>query len=68
MTDEGDASFRDMLHRVRLVDPNADAEAARRYAREIAEADALVQTLRIDPTSAPFDTPFSPDWHSEQPQ
>lgn len=59
-------AFRDMLRRVREVDPGADADAVRRYAREIAEADAVVQTLNVDSMSAPFDAPFSPGWKSEQ--
>lgn len=68
MSDDENASSKDMLLRVREVDLNADAEAVRRYAREIAEADAAMHTLDVDPTSAPFDAPFSPDWNSEQPR
>lgn len=68
MTDREDAGLGDMLLRAREVDPNADADAVRRYAREIADAEAVMQTLDVDPTSAPFDAPFSPDWNSEQPQ
>lgn len=66
MSDTKHETFTDMLRRVREVDPGADAEAVRRYAREIAEADAVVQTLDVEPMSAPFDTPFSPGWKSEQ--
>ena len=55
-----------MLCRVREADPNADVDAVRRYAREIAEADALVQTLEMDPTNSPFDAPFVPDWNGGQ--
>lgn len=68
MSSEAEKDSRDMLHRIREVDPDADVEAVRRYAREIAEAEAVMQTLNVDPTSAPFDAPFSPDWNSEQPQ
>lgn len=60
--------LRDMLRRVREVDPGADAEAVHRYAREIAEADTVVQSLDVAPMIAPFDAPFSPDWDSEQNQ
>ena len=58
--------FGDMLRAVREVDPAADEEAVRRYAREIAEADAMVQTLDLDPESAPLDVPFSPEWADGQ--
>ena len=68
MNDILDADLRDMLRGVRAVDPGADAEAVRRYAREITEADAAMQTLEVDPTSDPFDAPFSPDWNSEHPR
>jgi hypothetical protein len=53
----------DMLLRVREVDPAADADAVRRYAREIAEADSMLQALDLDPSSAPLDVSFSPDWN-----
>ena len=66
MNNELDAGSRDMLCRVRSVDPGADAEAVSRYAREIAEADAAMQTLEVAPTSDPFDAPFSPAWNSER--
>ncbi len=62
-SDRDDLHFRDMLLRVRAVDPAADADAVRRYAREIAEADAMLQALDLDPSSAPLDVSFSPDWN-----
>ena len=52
-----------MLARVRDVDPAADDEAVRRYAREIAEADAVLQQLALDPSSIPLDVAFSPYWN-----
>jgi hypothetical protein len=60
---ERDDFSRDMLLRVREVDPVADADAVRRYAREIAEADAMLQALDLDPSSVPLDVSFSPDWN-----
>jgi hypothetical protein len=52
-----------MLLRVRALDPAADAEAVRRYAREIAEADTVLQTLDLDPSTVPLEASFSPDWN-----
>jgi hypothetical protein len=57
-----------MLRRVLAVDPGADAEAVRRYAREIAEADAVMQSLDVDSASDPFDAPFSPAWNGGRPR
>ena len=54
--------FRDMLLRVREVDPAADAEAVRRFAHEIAAAGDVLQSLNLDPSLAPLDVAFSPDW------
>lgn len=51
-----------MVLRVREVDPAADAEAVRRYAHEIAEAESVLQTLDLDSSSIPLDVAFSPDW------
>ena len=61
--EHADQLSRDMLSRVRQLDPAADAEAVRRYAREIAEADAVLQSLDLDPSTAPLDVAFSPDWN-----
>jgi hypothetical protein len=52
-----------MLLQVRALDPAADAEAVRRYAREIAEADAVLQQLDLDPSTVPLEASFSPDWN-----
>ncbi len=38
----------DLLQRVRLVDPSCDADAVRLYAREIAEAHAVLNTVDLD--------------------
>jgi hypothetical protein len=53
-----------MLLQVREVDPAAGSDAVRRYAREIADADAMLQALDLDPSSAPLDMSFSPDWNN----
>lgn len=61
--DQDDVGFREMLHRVRAVDPIAEPGAVRRYAQEIAEADAVLHSLNLDPSSVPLDVSFSPDWN-----
>jgi hypothetical protein len=62
-TDSGGNFSGDMLLQVRALDPAADAEAVRRYAREIAEADTVLQTLDLDPSTVPLEASFSPDWN-----
>lgn len=62
-SDQAGMHFRDMLLRVREVDPAADAEAVRRFAHEIAAAGDVLQTLDLDPSTAPLDVAFSPDWN-----
>jgi hypothetical protein len=61
-SDAGDRVSAAMLLRVREVDPAADAEAVRRYAYEIAEAESVLHTLDLDSSSVPLDVAFSPDW------
>jgi hypothetical protein len=62
-TPDGDDRFaKEMLLQVREVDPEANADAVQRYAREIAEAEEVLQTLDLDPSSVPPDVAFSPDW------
>ena len=63
---EGHSGLGDMLRRVRVVDPSADADAVRRYGHEIDEADAVLQTLTLDPSHDPLDVSFSPDWPVER--
>jgi hypothetical protein len=62
-TDSGGNFSGDMLLQVRALDPAADAEAVRCYAREIAEADTVLQTLDLDPSTVPLEASFSPDWN-----
>ena len=50
----------DVLSRVRQLDPTSEEPAVRRYVREIAEADALLDTVELD--DAPLLIPFSPRW------
>jgi hypothetical protein len=50
----------DILTRVRQLDPTSEEAAVRRYVREIAEADALLDT--IDLSDAPLLVPFSASW------
>jgi hypothetical protein len=50
----------DVLSRVRQLDPTSEEVAVRRYVREIAEADALLDTL--DLSDAPLLVPFSASW------
>ena len=61
--DGEDAALAEMLRRVRAIDPEADAGAVRRYAREIAEADAVLQSLALDPGDDPLPATFSPAWN-----
>ena len=50
----------DVLSRVRQLDPTSEEAAVRRYVREIAEAEALLDTVDLD--DAPLLVPFSPWW------
>jgi hypothetical protein len=61
--DPDSLTFGDMLLRAREIDPAADVGALRRYGQEIAEADAVLQSLDLDPSSVPLDVSFSPDWN-----
>ena len=65
-SDWDEDAFADMLRRVRAIDPKADADGVRRYAREIAEADAVLRTLDLDPGSDPLHATFSPGWNRER--
>jgi hypothetical protein len=50
----------DILTRVRQLDPTIEEAAVRRYVREIAEADALLNSVNLD--DAPLLVPFSASW------
>jgi len=50
----------DVLSRVRQLDPTTEDAAVRRYVREMAEADALLDTVDLD--DAPLLVPFSASW------
>ena len=50
----------DVLSRVRQLDPTSEDAAIRRYMREIAEADALLDS--VDLGEAPLLVPFSAAW------
>jgi hypothetical protein len=50
----------DVLSRVRQLDATSEEAAVRRYVREIAEADALLETVDLD--DAPLPVPFSASW------
>ena len=50
----------DVLSRVRQVDATSEEAAVRRYVREIAEADALLDTVDLD--DSPLPVPFSASW------
>jgi hypothetical protein len=50
----------DVLSRVRQLDPTSEEAAIRRYMREIAEADALLDT--VDSSDASLLVPFSAAW------
>jgi hypothetical protein len=53
----------DVLSLVRQVDPTADEMAVRGYVREIAEANALLDTVHL--AHAPLLVSFSPSWSEE---
>jgi hypothetical protein len=50
----------DVLSRVRQVDPTSDEAAVRGYVREMAEAEAVLDT--VDLADAPLPVSFSPNW------
>ncbi len=50
----------DVLSRVRQVDPTSDESAVRGYVREMAEAEAVLDT--VDLADAPLPVSFSPAW------
>ena len=50
----------DMLSRVRQLDPTIEEAAVRIYGREMAEAEAVLDT--VDLSDAPFSVTFSPKW------
>ena len=50
----------DVLSRVRQVDPTIDEAAVRGYGREMAAAEAVLDT--IDLSDAPLSVSFSPSW------
>ena len=50
----------DVLSRVRQLDPTSEEAAIRGYMREIAEADALLES--VDMSDAPLLVPFSAVW------
>ena len=50
----------DVLSRVRQIDPTTEEAAVRGYVREMAEADAVLNT--IDLADAPLPTSFTASW------
>ena len=50
----------DVLSRVRELDPTSEEAAVRRYVREIAEAEELLDSVDLD--DAPLLVPFSAWW------
>ena len=50
----------DVLSRVRQLDASADEAAVRRYVQEMAEAEALLESVDLD--DAPLLVPFSASW------
>jgi hypothetical protein len=50
----------DVLSRVRQLDPMTGEAAVRGYVREMAEADAVLDTVDLD--DAPLLVSFSPSW------
>jgi hypothetical protein len=59
-SDSPDDEMGDVLSRVRQLDPTSEEAAVRRYVREIAEADALLDSIDLD--DAPLLVPFSAWW------
>ncbi len=52
--------MRDVLNRVRQLDAAIDEAAVRRYVWEMAEAEALLDTIDLD--DVPLLVPFSASW------
>jgi hypothetical protein len=50
----------DSLSRVWQLDPTSEEEAVRGYVREMAEADAVLNSVDLD--DAPLSVSFSPSW------
>lgn len=50
----------DVLSRVRQIDPASEEAAVRGYVREMAEADAVLDTVDLD--DAPLLTSFTASW------
>ena len=50
----------DVLSRVRQLDPTSEDAAIRRYMRDMAEADALLDSVEL--SNAPLLGPFSAAW------
>ena len=59
-TDSPRDGLGDLLCRVRRLDPTSEEAAIGRYLREIAEADALLDT--VDLSDVPLPVPFSATW------
>jgi hypothetical protein len=59
-TDSPHDEMGDVLSRVRQLDATSEAAAVRRYVREIAEAEAFLDTVNLD--DAPLLVPFSAAW------
>jgi hypothetical protein len=52
-----------LLTRARQVDPLCDEAAVRGYAREIVEAEAMLDTVNL--SAAPLELSFSASWEDE---
>ncbi len=50
----------DLLSRVRQLDPTSDEAAVRGYLREMAEAEAVLDSVELE--SAPLEVSFSGQW------
>jgi hypothetical protein len=50
----------DILSQVRQLDPTSEEVAVRSYLREMADADAVLNTVDLD--VAPLSVSFSPSW------
>jgi hypothetical protein len=55
-----DVEMGDVLSRVRQLDPTIEEAAVRGYVREMAEADAVLDTVDLD--DAPLLVAFSASW------
>ncbi len=58
------SDVKDLVRRVRRLDPAADETAIERYALEIAMADEMLVRLNLSQTADV--APFSPVWHTER--